>query len=280
MREMKKGDLAFFYASGGKSGRKPGIVGIMEVVKEHEPDATAHDEDAIGFVEDPKKRDRWCVVHVEYRKKLTKPVFLSELQKFAQDGGALSGMQELNAARLSVSKVSEAEWNFIIDNLVEGYYGEDDAAEDAGLAAPTENVEKRIETDAVKERTTINTTEQADGDIVSKETTVDTEINLPSHVQGLIASPEAADLLTTDTLVPDARSATGRAASRASSRKSSRAPSVSSRPDARAGSSTLAPALSARGRSRTPKVRAGSAGPKTATVEDEAVAMQSIIEEP
>lgn len=38
MREMKLGDLAFFYASGGKQGRVPGIVGIMEVVREHEAD--------------------------------------------------------------------------------------------------------------------------------------------------------------------------------------------------------------------------------------------------
>lgn len=38
MREMKRGDLAFFYASGGKKGRVPGITGIMEIVKEHEAD--------------------------------------------------------------------------------------------------------------------------------------------------------------------------------------------------------------------------------------------------
>ena len=34
MREMKQGDMAFFYASGGKGGLKPGIVGIVEIVKE------------------------------------------------------------------------------------------------------------------------------------------------------------------------------------------------------------------------------------------------------
>lgn len=56
MRQMKKGDLAFFYASGGKSGRKPGIVGIMEVVREHEPDATTSDESSYGYVEKEKVR--------------------------------------------------------------------------------------------------------------------------------------------------------------------------------------------------------------------------------
>lgn len=29
MKDMKLGDLAFFYASGGKGGNVPGIVGIM-----------------------------------------------------------------------------------------------------------------------------------------------------------------------------------------------------------------------------------------------------------
>lgn len=35
MEEMKKGDLAFFYHSNCK---RPGIVGIMEIVQEHSID--------------------------------------------------------------------------------------------------------------------------------------------------------------------------------------------------------------------------------------------------
>ena len=46
---------------------------------------------------------------------------LTELKKFALKDGALSQMQEFTTARLSVSKVSEAEWNFIVDKLIEGY---------------------------------------------------------------------------------------------------------------------------------------------------------------
>jgi len=41
-------------------------------------------------------------------------------------------MQELNAARLSVSKVSEKEWTFITDNLFEGY--DDDYSQEAAAA--------------------------------------------------------------------------------------------------------------------------------------------------
>jgi predicted RNA-binding protein with PUA-like domain len=35
MREMKKGDYAFFYHSNCKT---PGVAGIMEIVQEHTPD--------------------------------------------------------------------------------------------------------------------------------------------------------------------------------------------------------------------------------------------------
>ena len=38
MCAMKVGDLAFFYASGGKGKLQPGITGIMEIVKTAEPD--------------------------------------------------------------------------------------------------------------------------------------------------------------------------------------------------------------------------------------------------
>lgn len=79
MKAMKQGDLAFFYASGGKKGRAPGITGIMEVVREAEPDMGAFDENNPYFVENVKMRGkdenpRWYLVHVEYRKKLAEPV--------------------------------------------------------------------------------------------------------------------------------------------------------------------------------------------------------------
>ena len=121
MRAMKKGDLAFFYASGGKAGRKPGITGIVEVVTEHEPDQSAFDEDSYGYVEKESDRGRWCVVHVEFRKKLSQPVHLKELQRYSEGSGVLSDMQVLRLSRLSVSGVSEKEWDFIVNNLIEGY---------------------------------------------------------------------------------------------------------------------------------------------------------------
>lgn len=123
MRAMRKGDLAFFYASGGKAGRKPGITGIMEIVSEHEPDPSTHDAGSYGYVEKEGDREKWCMVQVAFRSKLTSPVTLAELQKYrnGDDSGILKDMQVLKLTRLSVSKVSTKEWNFIVDNLIEGY---------------------------------------------------------------------------------------------------------------------------------------------------------------
>ncbi|TKA72444.1 hypothetical protein B0A55_08000 [Friedmanniomyces simplex] len=121
MRAMRKGELAFFYASGGKQGRTPGIVGIMEVVSEAEHDVTTADEGAYGYVGEEGKRGQWCVVGVEFRKKLSKPVSLKELQQHRGAGEALEKMQLFKQSRLSVAEVSAAEWDFIMEQLVEGY---------------------------------------------------------------------------------------------------------------------------------------------------------------
>lgn len=57
-------------------------------------------------------------MHVEFRQKFPKLIKLKELQKYAKDGGILRNMQTLRQSRLSVSKVSKKEWDFIM-SLVE-----------------------------------------------------------------------------------------------------------------------------------------------------------------
>jgi len=110
---MKKGDLAFFYHSNCKV---PAIVGLMEVVKEHTPDLSAQDPDATYY--DPKDTDpanpKWSVVHVEFRRKFKHPITLKELRDFAATGKELGNMQILKQSRLSVSKVSKVEWEFLL----------------------------------------------------------------------------------------------------------------------------------------------------------------------
>lgn len=53
------------------------------------------------------------VVHVGFRRKFPEIVTLKELQKYAKPGGVLENMQTLKMSRLSVSRVSKKEWEFI-----------------------------------------------------------------------------------------------------------------------------------------------------------------------
>ena len=75
---MKLGDQAFFYHS---NCDLPGIVGIMEVVKEGYADYTAFDPDNIHF--DPKSdpaHPRWMMVDIKYVKTLSRTISLKELK--------------------------------------------------------------------------------------------------------------------------------------------------------------------------------------------------------
>ncbi|KAM3070006.1 hypothetical protein ACMFMG_003958 [Clarireedia jacksonii] len=116
IRAMKKGDLAFFYHS---SCKVPAIVGIMEIVQEHTPDLSAHDPKAPYY--DPRSSPddpKWSVVHVEFRQKLKTPITLRELKAwFNEKGHPLENMQMLKLARLSVSKISDGEWRFIVGEM-------------------------------------------------------------------------------------------------------------------------------------------------------------------
>jgi predicted RNA-binding protein with PUA-like domain len=107
--DMKLGDQVFFYHS---NCDPPGIVGIMEVVKEGYPDYTAFDPDDIHF--DPKSdpaHPRWMMVDVKYVKRLSRAITLKELKPYPE----LAGMALLRRGnRLSIMPVSENEWHFIL----------------------------------------------------------------------------------------------------------------------------------------------------------------------
>jgi predicted RNA-binding protein with PUA-like domain len=106
---MKLGDQVFFYHS---NCHLPGIVGIMEVVKEGYPDDSAFDPDDIHF--DPKSdpaQPRWIMVDVKYIKTLSRTISLKELKLHPE----LAGMALLRRGnRLSIMPVSEREWDFIL----------------------------------------------------------------------------------------------------------------------------------------------------------------------
>lgn len=106
--EMKKGDLAFFY----HSGENPGIVGIVEIVREGYPDHTASDPRDPHF--DPKSKggeSSWSMVDVRGIERFPRPVSLSEMRLKPE----LAGMPLLKKGnRLSVQKVGAAEWNAVV----------------------------------------------------------------------------------------------------------------------------------------------------------------------
>ncbi len=105
---MKLGDQVFFYHS---NCDQPGIVGIMEVVKEGYPDFTAFDPDDSHF--DPKSdpaQPRWIMVDVKYVRTLSRTITLKELKSLPE----LTGMVLLRRGnRLSIMPVSEEEWRYI-----------------------------------------------------------------------------------------------------------------------------------------------------------------------
>ena len=107
--QMKVGDRAFFYHS---SCPVPGIVGLMEIVREGYPDHTAVDPDSKHFDEksNPDK-PRWFMVDVKYIRHTKRVIPLAELKAHA----ALENMPLVRRGnRLSLMSVSETEWHAIL----------------------------------------------------------------------------------------------------------------------------------------------------------------------
>jgi predicted RNA-binding protein with PUA-like domain len=108
---MNKGDLVIFYHSNCK---EPGIVGIVEICKEAYPDHTAFDPDDKHF--DPKsdpENPRWCMVDVQYIRKLKRLVSLSELRDHSEDDLREFALLR-RGNRLSVLPVTNEHWDFIL----------------------------------------------------------------------------------------------------------------------------------------------------------------------
>ena len=95
LKNMKKGDLCFFYHSNiGKE-----IVGIVEVIKEHYFDKT-------------DKSNRFVAVTVKFKKRLLKSVTLENIKKNKK----LSHLALIKQSRLSVMPVDYKSWK-IINNM-------------------------------------------------------------------------------------------------------------------------------------------------------------------
>lgn len=93
LRAMAAGDEVFFYHS--NIGLE--IVGIAVISQE-------------GFQDPTDETGRWTSVKVKPVRKLKRPVTLKEIKA----DPALAEMELLTKFRLSVSKVTEAEWKYIL----------------------------------------------------------------------------------------------------------------------------------------------------------------------
>ena len=92
LKNMKKGDLCFFYHSNiGKE-----IVGIVEVIKE-------------AYLDKTDKSSRFVAVTVRFKKKLTKPVTLETIKKNKE----LSHLSLIKQSRLSVMPIDSKSWKIL-----------------------------------------------------------------------------------------------------------------------------------------------------------------------
>ena len=95
LKNMKKGDLCFFYHSNiGKE-----IVGIVEVIKE-------------AYLDKTDKSGRFVAVTVQFKKKLPKPVTLETIKKNKE----LAHLSLIKQSRLSVMPIDYKSWK-ILNNM-------------------------------------------------------------------------------------------------------------------------------------------------------------------
>lgn len=109
MREMKVGDLAFFYHSNAKP---PGIAGICRVSKEAYPDHTQFDETSKYFdAKSSEDKPRWEMVNVEYVETFDEILGLPQLKADPK----IEDMRVVQkGSRLSVQPVDEKHFRYLL----------------------------------------------------------------------------------------------------------------------------------------------------------------------
>ena len=92
MLQMQVGDLGFFY----HSGKKPGVIGVIKVISE--PYADVNDT-------------RFVAVDIQYHQEIQNNVPLNKIAQNAE----LNQMKILKQSRLSISPVTQGQWNKILE---------------------------------------------------------------------------------------------------------------------------------------------------------------------
>ena len=110
---MKVGDGVLFYHS---SCPEPGVAGIAKVASKAYPDASQFDRKSDYYDASSRRGEpRWMNVDVKLVSK-TRLMPLAEMKGYKE----LAGMRTLRPGnRLSITPVTEGEWNFILARLAE-----------------------------------------------------------------------------------------------------------------------------------------------------------------
>lgn len=111
--QMRKGELALFYHSGGRPGTRPGVAGVARVCREARPDDLQFDPESPFH--DPRstpERPRWSMVEVEPLLALPVPISLERLRTSPewQDSPLLR-----RGNRLSVLPVTAAQFRAALE---------------------------------------------------------------------------------------------------------------------------------------------------------------------
>ena len=107
--DMTIGDEVFFYHSNCKT---PGIVGIMKVASEPYPDPTQFDKKSKYYdPKSPEDNPRWCLVDVEFVRKLDRNITLTEIK----DAKGLDGLiLTRKGNRLSIMPIEKKHWKKLL----------------------------------------------------------------------------------------------------------------------------------------------------------------------
>jgi predicted RNA-binding protein with PUA-like domain len=112
MKDMKIGNVVFFYHSNGDVKNPTGIYGLARVSAPAHPDETQFDKKDEHF--DPKaKKDKpiWYCVDVTFTKKFKNPISLADIKKDSN----LAGMRVREVgSRLSIQPVSTKHAEYLI----------------------------------------------------------------------------------------------------------------------------------------------------------------------
>jgi predicted RNA-binding protein with PUA-like domain len=107
--DMKIGDEVFFYHSNCK---EPGIVGIMRVASEPYPDPTQFNRKSKYYDAKSNKDDpRWCLVDVEFVRKLDRTITLAEIKEAKGLDGLILTRK---GNRLSIMPIEKKHWNKLL----------------------------------------------------------------------------------------------------------------------------------------------------------------------